>query len=236
MFAYQITALDGSNDEGKGEIALTFAELKAALEGDLKGDKETMSYLAGLFPVTAESAKAFLETDEGKRLLQPMLDSYHSKGLETWKTNNLDRLVSELHDKKFPPEDEKDKALRDMRKELDDIKRDKIRSDLMASAMKTATEKGLPVGVIGHFIGEDEETTNANLSAFEAAFNATVEAKVNTVFKERGIEPKKGGDPDPDKNKPNPWKKETENLTEQGRILRADPEKAAKLKAEAGVQ
>jgi len=34
----------------------------------------------------------------------------------------------------------------------------------------------------------------------------------------------------------NPWKKETWNLTMQGKILREDPAKAARMKAEAGVK
>jgi len=34
----------------------------------------------------------------------------------------------------------------------------------------------------------------------------------------------------------NPWKKETFNLTLQGRILREDPAKAARMKAEAGIK
>lgn len=36
-------------------------------------------------------------------------------------------------------------------------------------------------------------------------------------------------------SKDNPWGKETQNLTEQMRISKADPERAARLKAEAGV-
>ena len=40
----------------------------------------------------------------------------------------------------------------------------------------------------------------------------------------------------PPKEVPNPWKKESFNLTEQGHILKTDPELAVKLKAEAGVK
>ena len=39
----------------------------------------------------------------------------------------------------------------------------------------------------------------------------------------------------PPKEIPNPWKKESFNLTKQGQILKTDPELAAKLMAEAGV-
>jgi hypothetical protein len=40
----------------------------------------------------------------------------------------------------------------------------------------------------------------------------------------------------PPKEVPNPWKKETWNLTKQGEITKKDPDLAAKLKAEAGVR
>lgn len=40
----------------------------------------------------------------------------------------------------------------------------------------------------------------------------------------------------PPKEIPNPWKKESFNLTKQGHILKTDPELAAKLMAEAGVK
>ena len=40
----------------------------------------------------------------------------------------------------------------------------------------------------------------------------------------------------PPKEVPNPWKKESFNLTKQGHILKTDPELAEKLKAEAGVK
>lgn len=48
-----------------------------------------------------------------------------------------------------------------------------------------------------------------------------------------GTPPGKGDPPNPDTKK-NPWKKETLNYTEQGRILREDPELAKTLKAAAG--
>lgn len=48
----------------------------------------------------------------------------------------------------------------------------------------------------------------------------------------RGIPPT-GGKPSLNAN---PWKKETFNLTEQGRLMRDDPARAAQLKAQAGAQ
>lgn len=46
-----------------------------------------------------------------------------------------------------------------------------------------------------------------------------------------GTNPPGAGDPEV-----NPWKKETWNLTKQGEVLRSDPAKATRMKAEAGVK
>jgi hypothetical protein len=42
--------------------------------------------------------------------------------------------------------------------------------------------------------------------------------------------------PGADHTEANPWKKETWNLTMQGKILREDPAKATRMKAEAGIK
>lgn len=51
-----------------------------------------------------------------------------------------------------------------------------------------------------------------------------------------GDSPKDGKTPIPNEYKVNPWKKETLNLTLQGKILKEKPELAAKLRAEAGIK
>lgn len=56
------------------------------------------------------------------------------------------------------------------------------------------------------------------------------------VAKLGGDPPKDGKTPIPNEYKVNPWKKETLNLTLQGKILKEKPELAAKLRAEAGIK
>jgi len=200
-----------------------------------KPDEEVAKYLAGAVPVTAETAKAFLESEEGKKLTGPMLDSHFSRGLQTWKDNNLDKLVVELHDKKFPPEDDRDKENRDLKERMAKLERDALRSALRADALKVAAERGLPIDVIDHFIAEDEPTTTANLTKLEQSFGAAVAAEVEKRLKTTP-KPKDGDGQGGQKSEINPWKKDTWNLTEQGRLVRDEPERAAKMKAEAGVK
>lgn len=44
--------------------------------------------------ISADVVEKWLQTNEGKKFLQPKLDSYFSKGLETWKNNNLEKLIN----------------------------------------------------------------------------------------------------------------------------------------------
>lgn len=212
---------------------MTLAEIQAWLE-EHKADQDVLSYLAGLSKVTPEGAKAYLETDEGKKLIKPIVDKAVTQGIETWKANNLDRLVEELHDKKFPAEDERDKRLREIEAKLEASERNAKRKELIAYAIKTATEKGLPVGVIERFVGDDETATAANIDEFEQIYRDSVTAEVEKRFKAGGGKPPAGGDPKP-KDEPNPWKRESFNLTRQGQIMREDPERAKRLMDEAKV-
>jgi hypothetical protein len=212
---------------------MTLAEIKAWLAEHAE-EQEVKDYLAGLSKVTAEGVKTFLDTTDGKKLIQPTIDSAVSKGIDTWKANNLDAAVEKLYNEKHPPEDERDKKLRELEQRLERNEAEKKQETLKAAAIKQAVEKGLPVDFIDRFIGEDDATTTANIEAFAGVFKAAVDAGVEARFK-AGPKPKTDdGKPGPTDD--NPWKKETWNLTKQGRIIREDPEKAKALKAAAGIK
>lgn len=107
------------------------------------------------------------------------------------------------------------------------------RRELRASALETLAEKGLPKGLADIIDYKDAESTKTSLGAVETAFRAAVEAGVNERLK--GNTP--GGSGSGRQTGPtNPWKKETFNLTEQGRIIRENPELAKQLKAAAGIK
>ena len=212
----------------KGEILVSLEELKQFLE-DNKEDKEVQEYLEGLYLVP-KKVKAFLETDAGKRLIQPALDSYFTKGLETWKEKTMPSIIEEEIKKKFPDETEEQKRLRKLEEELAKERQARTKSELINKATQLATQKGLPVEVVHYFVGQDEDETVNNLTALENIWQANIEKVVSEKFKENGrvVDPSKKDDP-----KNNPWSKKYFNLTEQGRILRENPELAKKLKAQA---
>lgn len=209
---------------------MTLEEIKKFLEEN-KDTEEVKDYLAGLAKPTPEGVTAFLDTAEGKKLLQPRLDQHFTKGLETWKEKTLPTLLDDEIKKKFPGETEEQKRLRKLEEELALERQARVKSELVNKATTLATQKGLPVEIIGYFVGQDEDTTVNNLTALESIWQQALEKAVEAKFKDSGRSPNPGSPGGPGQT--NPWKKETFNLTEQGRLLRENPELAKQMMAQA---
>ncbi|MGG0941972.1 DUF4355 domain-containing protein [Bacillus subtilis] len=169
----------------------TLEEVKKFLEEN-KENEEVKSYLNELSAVSADKVNGFLDTEEGKRLIQPRLDSHFTKGLETWKANNLDALVDAKVKELYPEETEEQKRIRKLEKELEDQKTAAQREKLLNKAVSYASEKQLPADVVEFFIGEDEESTMKNLGAFEEKYNAALQKAIESKFQENGRDVQSG--------------------------------------------
>ncbi len=169
---------------------MEFNEIVESLK-TFEGTEDFENYIGGF--VTADRVSKFLETDAGKQFIQPTLDKYHNKGLETWKTNNLDKLVSEKVKELYPEADPKDTELAKLKADLEAMKAESVRKDLTNKALTVATEKELPIDLISYFVGADEDSTTANLEKLETAFNAAVE-KVVTKRLGKSHKPDAGDD------------------------------------------
>lgn len=157
-----------------------------------KESQEYKDYIGGLNPVTSDRVNDFINTDDGKKFLQPILDKYHSKSLESWKTNNLDKLINEEVGRRFPEADPKDIELSKMKAELEKLQSESLRKDLKNQALKVATEKQLPVELIDFMIGDSEETTNKNIETLEKVFQNAVSAMVDKKIADHSYVPDKG--------------------------------------------
>ena len=165
-------------------------EVKQFIEAN-KDNEEVQNYIGGF--ITSDRVTQFLEQEEGKKLLQPKLDSYFSKGLDTWKTNNIEKLLDEEINKRFPEKDVKDIELEKIRAELEKIKAEANRKELTNKALIVADEKKLPKELVDYFIGNDEENTTKNLAKLESVFSKHVETLVQERLKDSSYTPPKGG-------------------------------------------
>ncbi|MBT2572613.1 DUF4355 domain-containing protein [Bacillus sp. ISL-51] len=169
----------------------TLEDVKKFLEEN-KENEDVKSYLNELSALSADKVNGFLDTEEGKRLIQPRLDSHFTKGLDTWKANNLDALVDAKVKELYPEETEEQKRIRKLEKELEDQKTAAQREKLLNKAVSYASEKQLPAGVVEFFIGEDEESTMKNLGAFEEKYNAALQKAIESKFQENGRDVQSG--------------------------------------------
>lgn len=168
-------------------------EVKTYLETNSQ-DAAVVEYLSELKKPTAEVVNSYLDSQEGVKLLQPRLDSHFSKGLQTWKDNNLTKLIDEEVAKRNPGETPEQKEIRELKAQLEQDKAERLKEKLTNVAMKKADELGLPLDLVQHFIGADEDSTNSNLENFNSAFQTAIQTQVNSKFKQNGRDVKNYGD------------------------------------------
>lgn len=180
---------------------------------------------------TLEGVTAFLsESQEGKDFLQKYGDNRVTKGIETWKSNNLQKLIEAEMLKKNPQLTPEQIELNNLKAEIENIKKEKKRAEMVAKFKDVLGEKKIPSKMVEFLLSDDEEVTNANISLFEESMQAYIAEGVKTRLGESGYVPPKGTN-EPTVN--NPWSKATLNLTEQAKILRENPTLAQQLKASA---
>lgn len=180
--------------------------------------------------LTLDAFKSKLESDPNfKSFMDSEKDKHLQKGIDTFKTNNLQKLVDEEYKKQHPEADPKDTEMAELKRKIEQMEKEKQKDKSINKALKFATEKKLPAELVDFVVSEDEATTMANLEKLANIFSTHDSALKAEILKDNTYIPPKGGNPPTN----NPWSKEHFNLTEQGKILRENPELAKKYIAEA---
>lgn len=156
---------------------MEFTELIEQLKS-FEGTEEFENYISG--HMTADRVNKYLDTEEGKSYVNPIADARYTKGLETWKKNNLQTLIDEEIKKRYPDQTPEQKRIADLEAKFAEAEAKALKSELTTHAIKIATSKNLPTDLMPYFLGKDEATTDENISKFETAFNAAVEKVVTS--------------------------------------------------------
>jgi hypothetical protein len=155
-----------------------------------QGQQGGQSNAQGL-QLTLDAVQKFVnENEEARKWLQSLTDSRVTEAIKTYEKKTLPKKVEEEIAKRFPPETEEQKQLRELKQKLEQIEQEKIRETLRNKALSVATEKQLPTKLIDFFVGPDEDTTMKNLSVLEEVFSAAVQQAVEARFKDGGRNPK----------------------------------------------
>jgi len=166
-------------------------ELKEALEligKNLEAPevKEFTTKFNPLATVTKDNVGEFVEKND---VLKSYRDSFHTKGLETWKANNLKKLVDEEIAKVNPQETPEQKKIRELEARLNEESAARKKEALKNLAIKKLSEKKLPVDIVDNLIGSDEESTEKTLAAYEQALESYKKALTEQLLKNNGRDP-----------------------------------------------
>lgn len=147
---------------------------------------------------TLDNFKQKAKTDKDfKAYLESENDKYHNKALSTWKENNLEKELEPFIHAKYPDlvKDPMQKQLLEVQKELAAAKSESAREKLLTQAIKYATEKKMPTGFVEKFLGEDLDSTKANLDVLAVDWAKGIETSMNEKLKANSYVPG-GSNPD----------------------------------------
>lgn len=155
--------------------------------------EQVLAYLKENQEVIAEVVNSthienYLNTENGKKLLQPKLDKYFNKGLESWKENNLSKLVDDRVAELYPQETPEMRKIKELEAKLNQKEQEAIQKELMLKAQSIASEKGIPSHLAHYFVGQDEETTIANIDKFTNEYKSALDSAV--IERTKGSTPK----------------------------------------------
>jgi hypothetical protein len=170
----------------ENKMSITVQDVQSFIDTN-KDNPDVTKFVSGL--VTPDRVNAFLTTDDGKKLIQPTLDSYHAKSLEGWKKTNLQKVIDEEVTKRNPAESEDQKRLRKIEQDNQALQSQIKRGQLKDALITQAQKDSFPLSLIDYAIGEDEQITNANYAKLKDVFSKALDAEVDVRFKTNGRTP-----------------------------------------------
>lgn len=163
--------------------------------------------------------------------------SKERKNLQKQFDDNLDEKISAALKKekdlsKLSKEDREKMELSEKEKKLVEKEKSIALKEQRYQAIDELQERNLPKSFADVLVHEDAQKTLDNIKMFEEQWNAEMESKVEERVSDalKGKAPIRKGSIG---NMVNPFAKDTFNLTEQGKLLKENPELYKTLKAQA---
>lgn len=122
--------------------------------------------------------EAYLATEQGKKFIQPKMDRYFNKGLESWKSNHLESLINQEVATRFPAETPEQKRIRELEQKLEAQSKETLRKELTLKAQSFASELGLPAQFANYFVADTEEATRESISKFNDVYKESLNAAI----------------------------------------------------------
>ena len=133
-----------------------------------------------------DKLSSVLDSEDGMKVLQPRLDKYHSKGIETWKVNNLPKIIDEEITKRFPGESEEQKRIKKLESEFNDQKKAATRAEIKNKAITKLTAEKMPPSLADLLIADDEETFNSKFNSVKSVWDKELNERIKVELKKAG--------------------------------------------------
>lgn len=149
--------------------------------------------------LTLDAFKGKLKEKDFKAFLESENDKYFNKALGTWKENNLEKELEPFITEKYPNlvTDPTQKKLLELEKELEKERQANAKKDLLAQAMKYATDKKLPTSIVEKCLSEDIDKTKEVIDALAEDWSKGLEAIATEKMKSNSYVPGNGADGKP---------------------------------------
>lgn len=140
--------------------------------------------------ITLEQFKNALESNiECKGYFDSLCDKTVNtrldKGIESWKTNNLENIVNEEINKKYPQKTEAEIKFEEQQKQLEQAMEEKRQLELQIKYQTIMAENNLPMEILDFVAGKDLETTIFNIERFKNTTDTYIAKKVQDGIEER---------------------------------------------------
>ena len=179
--------------------------------------------------LTPEELQKKIESESDRKLAKVL-----ERKQKEWEKQFQEKLEQEKKEAerlaKLSERERKEEELRKREEELQERLRQLELKELKADAIADLNNKGLPTEFANFLLADNAEKTLENINNFKHAFDKAVNEAVKEKL--RQDTPPAGGGQISNKN---PFSKEHFNLTEQGKLIRENPEQAKQLMIQAGV-
>ncbi|MDZ5034536.1 capsid assembly scaffolding protein Gp46 family protein, partial [Clostridium perfringens] len=134
----------------------------------LEGEKSVQEGVDATGKVTLEQFKSTLEDNlECKGYFDSLVDktvnSRLDKSIESWKSKNLENIINEEINKKYPQKTEAEVKFEEQQKALEKAQEEKRQLELQIKYQDLMARNNLPMDILDFVAGKDIETTITNI-------------------------------------------------------------------------
>lgn len=160
---------------------------------ELDNDKEVDEIILSQgFAKPINDINGFNELLASNKEIQSLVDNKVTQGIDSFKKKGMQKLIeAEVLKRTGNNETEEQKAIRELKEKLENMEKEKARAEMVAKFKDTLTEKKIPTKLIDFVLGEDDETTNANITLFENSIKEFIETSVQDRLKGSSYTPPK---------------------------------------------